>query len=404
LFQKIRGLWYKQSQSFRATIIQLARRAIWSPVNYESLAKEGYGQNVYVFACVRQIAMAASGINWVLYQKGKSLKEIENHPLIDLLQRPNPDQGFSRFLENVIGYLMLSGNSYIESVSPTTGPPRELYVLRPDRMRVIPGNSIQPVAGYEYSVGMSKVPFDAKTVLHLKLFNPLDDWYGMSPLQAAARSVDQNNESKAWNVALLQNFAQPAGVFKTEQNLDDEQYNRLQGEFNSKYPGSPNAGRAMLLEAGMSWESISLSPADMAWIEGQKLSAREIAIAFGVPPEMIGDNTNKTYSNYQEARSAFYEETILPLLDWIRDEWNNWLVPLFGDNLYLDYDRDDIEALQESRDATWARVQKSWWITLNEARSATGYDDDPDFGDMYQWQLNPKAPSAETETKSNFPF
>lgn len=137
----------------------------------------------------------------------------------------------------------------------------------------------------------------------------------------------------------------------------------------------------MLLEGGLDWKEMGLSPADMHWLEGLKLSAREIAIAFGVPPELIGDSENKTYSNWSESRKAFYEETVLPLMDWLRDELNNWLVPKFGDDrIYVDYDRDEIEALQEDRAAVWERAIKAvekGILTPNEARLMVGYEEVP---------------------------
>lgn len=381
LFERIKVWFQKQSRTTRAIVAMMLGQPVWTPKNYANFAKEGYQANVYVFACIRQIAMACAGIPWLVYRQGRrgKVEELDDHPMAKLLRRPNPWQGGGRFIENAVAFLMLSGNSYIEAVGPERGAPRELYALRPDRMKVIPGNAQQLVAGYQYTVGGTAVTFGAEEVLHLKLFNPLDDWYGMSPIEAAARSIDQNNESRAWNVALLQNSARPPGALVTEHELSDEQYDRLKKEIQEKYAGSKNAGRPLLLEGGLDWKEMGLSPADMHWLEGLKLSAREIAIAFGVPPELIGDTANKTYSNYKEARQAFYTETVLPLMDWIRDELNNWLVPKFGDDkIYLDYDRDEIEALQEDREAVWKRAMEAVKIgvlTPNEARLLLGYEE-----------------------------
>lgn len=383
MFERFKTWFQKQSQTTRAIVAMMLSQPVWTPRNYANFAKEGYQNNVYVYACVRQIAMAVAGIPWIVYRQGRGgkVEELDDHPLAQLLERPNPWQGGSRFFENLVAFLMLSGNSYIEAVGPERGTPKELYVLRPDRIKVLPGNSQQPIAGYQYTVGGVTVTFKPEEILHLKLFNPLDDWYGMSPIEAAARSIDQNNESRAWNVALLQNSARPPGALVTENELSEEQYKRLKEEIQEKYAGSKNAGRPLLLEGGLDWKEMGLSPADMHWLEGLKLSAREIAIAFGVPPELIGDNTNKTYSNYKEARQAFYTETVLPLLDWIRAELNNWLVPKFGDDkIYIDYDRDEIEALQEDREAVWKRAMEAVKIgvlTPNEARLLLGYEEIP---------------------------
>jgi len=393
LFEGLTKMFRKQSQATRALVEMTLGQPVWTTRNYANFAKEGYGSNVYVYACVRQIAMACAGIPWLVYRTANdgTVEELESHPLKELLNGPNPWQGGSEFFESVVGFLMLAGNSYIEAAGPENGPPRELYVLRPDRMKVIAGNSQQLIAGYQYTVGGITVNFKPEEILHLKLFNPLDDWYGMSPIEAAARSIDQNNESRAWNVALLQNSARPPGALITEHELQPDQFERLKEQINHEFTGAKNAGRPLLLEGGLDWKEIGLTPAEMHWLEGLKLSAREIAIAFGVPPELIGDNANKTYSNYKEARQAFYTETVLPLMDSIKGELNNWLIPKFGDKrIYIDYDRDEIEALQEDREAVWARALeavKTGILTPNEARVMLGYDE-VEGGDMLMMPAN----------------
>ncbi len=354
----------------------LSRPGLSIGSDYRSMALSGYQANVYCMACVRAISMACGGIPWNAYRrKGDLMQEVIDHPLLDLLRRPNPWQGQSRFFENVVGFLMLSGDSYIYPNGPDRGPPRELYCLRPDRMQPIPGNNVRPVSAYRYTVGgvMQEIP--AEKVLHLMLFNPLDDLKGMSPIQAAAYSIETGNEAKTWNLALLKNSGRPSGALVSEKDLTDAQFNRLKGELRDRYTGPVNAGRPVLLEGGLKWQEMSFSPADMAWLESQKLSAREISVAFGVPPELVGDSTNKTYSNYKEARKAFYQETVLPLMDWIRDELNNFLVPMFGDrDLFINYDRDSIDALQEDRNELWTRMNNASWLTINEKREACGYE------------------------------
>jgi HK97 family phage portal protein len=403
VLDSVRNFFKKQSQVVRLLVAINSGQPVWTETRFDKLAEEGYNRNVYVFRCVNQIAQACGGIPWVLYRKRGQTKEIEEHALLTLLQRPNPYQGQAKFIENAIAFLMLAGNSYIERVGPASGAPRELYTLRPDRMLVIKGNNINPIGGYEYRVDGMKRTLSPELILHLKTFHPLDDWYGLSPIQAAARSIDQNNEAKAWNVALLQNGARPSGALVTEQNLMDDQFNRMKSEVEEKYASSKNAGKPMVLEGGLDWKQIAMNATDMDWLEGQKLSAREIAIAFGVPPELIGDSSNKTYSNYQEARQAFYMETILPLMDWLRDEFNNWLTPLFGDRLYLDYDRDEIEAIQEDRASVWARnieaVEKGV-LTPNEAREAMGYEAHPD-GDKLGVAKQENEPNSEDEEESS---
>jgi HK97 family phage portal protein len=147
-------------------------------------------------------------------------------------------------------------------------------------MVIVVGNKMQPVAGYEYTANGMKTTLSNESILHLKTFHPLNDWYGMSPIEAAARTIDQNNEAKAWSVSLLQNGARPSGALVIQGNLNDDQFYRMENQLHDKCAGAKNAGKPMLLEGGLDWKEMTLSPVDMSWLEGQKLSSREIAIAF----------------------------------------------------------------------------------------------------------------------------
>jgi HK97 family phage portal protein len=242
-------------------------------------------------------------------------------------------------------------------------------------------------AGYRFSVGSSGADFDAdprtgeSDIRHIKSFNPLDDWYGMSPLMAGAYAVDQHNESMQWMQSLLQNGAAPSGAMELgEGALTDDQFNRLKAEIDEKYTGSTNAGRPMLLEGGLKWTQMGLSPVDVAIIETKYSAARDVSLALGVPPLLLNIPGDSTYSNYKEARLAFYEETVIPLAEYIRDELNAWLSPLFN-GVTLDIDLDKIPAIAEKRRELWVMADSSSDLTINEKREMKGYDKLPAGGD-----------------------
>lgn len=351
---------------------------VWTPADFENLAREGFERNIWVYRSIMSVAQAGSSIPWILYQRQRSgkLKELTDHPFLDLWKRPNPTMSKQQFLENVIAFQLLAGNSYVLEAGPKNGPPMELWVLRPDRVRVIAGRD--GVAGYEYKVDDSlKERLPADVVTHFKMFSALDDWYGLSPIQVAARGIDADNFANAWNASMFQNGARPSGAMVTENTLGEDQYKRLKQEIREQYSGMKNSGRPMLLEGGLDWKEMSLSPKDMDFIESKKLSRMEICAAFGVPPELVGDHEHATYSNYQEARKAFYQDTVIPILVRIRDKINSHILPKFGDNLYLDIDRDEIDALQEDRDKVWDRAIRAVQygiLEVNEAREAMGYE------------------------------
>lgn len=365
---KIFGIEFsKKASKVQSIITQLSNMPYWSN-DFEKLCKEGYQENDTVYACINYIAKSCAGINWLLYD---GEKEILKHPILKLLKRPNPQEGWSYFFQKVISYLLITGNAYIEQA----GNFAELYCLRPDRVKIEIGNSSEPIKLYFYSVGSKKVPFEPFEILHLKLFNPLDDWYGLSPIQVAGTTIDQNTLAKKWNASLLKNSGRPSAIITPkEENIGDKGIEQIREAFN-KEVGYEHAGIIRVLDSGLNYQSISLSPQDMDWSNILRSSNRQIAIDFHVPPELIGDSENKTYSNYLEARKSFYTESVIPLMDYFKDEFNNWI---FKDkeNLHLEYNSDEIEALQEDRQLLWQRAKdgiSSGLITPNEGREFLGY-------------------------------
>src|SRR5690606_9987466 len=193
----------------------------------------------------------------------------------------------------------------------------------------------------------------------------------------AAVAVDTHNAAAAWNKALLDNAARPSGALvysgPEASVLAEDQYQRLKRELSDEYQGAKHAGRPMLLEGGLDWKAMSLSPKDMDFLEAKHNAAREIALAFGVPPMLLGIPGDNTYANYQEANRAFYRGTVLPVAARIGAALSQWLAPAYGGALRLAVDADRIEALSADRAALWARVTAAPFLTLNEKRIATGY-------------------------------
>jgi HK97 family phage portal protein len=215
-------------------------------------------------------------------------------------------------------------------------------------------------------------------ILHLRLFHPLNDYYGFSPIEAAAAGIDIHNAAGSWNKALLDNGARPSGALiyhgaDGQANLSEEQFARLKSELGDNYQGTANAGRPLLLEGGLDWKEMSFNPKDMDFIQSKNISAREIAAAFGVPPMLLGITGDNTYANYQEANRAFYRQTVLPLAGKAARALSAWLGPRFGGDLRLWYDADQVEALSYDRELLWKRVRSADFLTVNEKRAALGY-------------------------------
>jgi HK97 family phage portal protein len=352
---------------------------VWTPRDYGALAREGFARNPVVHRCVRMIAEAAAGIPLAVTVDGAPAPD---HPLARLLAAPNPDQTGHELMEAFHGYLQVAGNAYL--LATTLGEaPGALHALRPDRTRVIPGPRGWPVGWVHGPPGAGGSTFlrDPATggspVLHLKLFHPADDHYGLSPLEAAAAAVDIHNAGGAWNKALIDNAARPSGalVFQGRDGTDrltGEQFDRLKAELERVHTGPSGAGRPLLLEGGLDWKPMSLTPADMDFQEARNGAAREIALAFGVPPMLLGIPGDNTYANYREANLAFWRQTVLPLVAKTARALTVWLGARYPDRPDIAPDLEAAPALQSEREALWSRLETASFLTVAEKRRAAG--------------------------------
>ena len=367
----------KRSRTGPLIALHEAGRPVWTPRDYGALSREGYQRNPVVHRCVRLIAEAAAQTPLLAKVGGAELPE---HPALALIERPNPRQGGIAFRETLFGHLLVAGNAYVEAVS-IGREPRELHALRPDRMRVVPGRDGWAEA-YDYTVGAQTIRFRQEEaalapILHLTLFHPVDDHYGLSPVEAAACALDVHNAAGAWHKALLDNAARPSGALVYDGpeggTLTEAQFERLKQELEDGFQGARNAGRPLLLEGGLDWKPLSLTPAELDFVAAKGVAAREIALAFGVPPLLLGLPGDNTHANFAEANRAFWRQTLIPLVRRTAQSLAQWLGPAFGDDLVLEPDLDAVEALADERESLWRRVSTAAFLSEDEKREAVGY-------------------------------
>jgi HK97 family phage portal protein len=363
--------------------------------SYEEFAREGYTQNSIVYRCINEISQAAASVPLCVYVNDE---ETEEHPLYYLLQKPNPLQAGVEYFQELYTNLLISGNAYELSVLSDQELPKEIYNLRPDRIKIISSGRAIP-AGYDYVISGRTVEHYSvdsmngySQIKHHKLYNPLDDYYGISPIAAAANDIDQHNMSARHNVALLENGARPSGaiVFRPKDEsgqsvqLTEAQRSQLISDLELRFTGKNNAGRAMLLEGDFDWKEMGLSPKDMDFMQLKNASARDIALCFGVPAQLVGIPDSQTYANMAEARLALYEETIIPLLRRIESDLSEWYSIAYGEDIYVEYDVDDIPAITERRKIVYDSVNaavSAGIMTRNEARERLGLSE-VDGGDQ----------------------
>jgi HK97 family phage portal protein len=270
--------------------------------------------------------------------------------------------------------LLLHGNAYVELLPGADGMPAELFALRPERVSVEPDARGWPM-GFLYRAGANSTRLTPDRLVHIRTHHPLDDHYGLGCLDTAAGAMAAHNAATKWNKALLDNAARPSGALVADatETLTADQFVRLKREMEEGFAGVANAGRPMLLEGGLKWQAMSLSPADMDFAGLKAAAAREIALAFGVPPVLLGLPGDATYANYREANRALWRQAILPLAGKILDALAEGLSPWFA-GLRLAVDLDQVPALSEDRERLWAQVNGADFITVNEKRAMIGLE------------------------------
>lgn len=361
--------------------------AIWTEQDYEKYADESYLKNVIAFRCIVEIAAGIAMVPWAHYQilEDGTREEITTGPIVNLLKRPNPQDSFNFLMLKLCSFFLIAGNGFLEKIGPISGPnkgmPKELYVLRPDRMEIIPGTGNKLVAAYEYVVNGQRTRWevdglDGKSdILHIKSFNPTDDWWGAAITQSIAREIDSSNEMVEWNKKILENEGRPGMIVTIVGSMGDKMFEALERKLRENYSGSKDAGRNLLLtgEKGTEAKPYGWNPKDIDYIDGGREIARRICHGYRVPPQVIGIPGEAKYKNYEEARLHFWEDTEIYYLNFFRDEINNWL---FGieESQIIDYSLDDIPALAPRRQLQWERAQNSDFLLINEKRELVGYD------------------------------
>ncbi len=371
----------KKENPIGASTFSAGTREIGGAKEGIALIKDGYEKNVIVYRAIREVAGAASSISFGLFDKAGN--EIETHPILDLISRPNPASGGAAFFDEIFTNFCLFGEIAIaKSGLATSKEPRELWSVSPIEVKIEPGASGFPRAYVHAKNNVTtRFPVDQVSgysdLFFMKTYNPLDYWRGMPPLRAAALAADAHNEGLLWNYSMMRNGARPSGVIKTPgASPSAEVIERLREWFKATMQGGNNAGEVGILTGGAEFISLSENAKDMDFILGMKEFSKYVSSAFGVPLPLI-DNDAASFNNMEQAKERLWTDTVLPLVRRFLDSFNAWLKYFYGDGLTLKINEDAIPALEGLRNKRFERTvkaQEAGLITINEAREQIGFD------------------------------
>lgn len=368
-------------------------------VTYATYAREGYQRNEIVFACIEQLAMSASEPILIGRRKGKTVPEIvTEHPLVDLMNHPNPFLTSEELWGTVIMHLYLAGNAYLEKVRSAAGKVVQLWIMRPDRVRVVPDRD-NYIGGYTYTIGAETITLAPEDVIHLKMRHPLDDFYGMPPLMAASGRVDIDNYMRDFAKAFFQNAGVPAGLLSVKQKLGDSAKADIKGRFKNEF-GGPRGWHDLLIldQAEATFTALTMGPGQrgLAVSDLDQIVEARTSMVFGVPLTLVGGrlaSMTSSYANKRSDREMFWDLTLAPLYKRLAKKASGAFLatvtgaprPDFSGVDELWFDLSDVKALQEDIDKVRDRERKdmeSSACTLEEYRMKAGYGPLPGDGHL----------------------
>ena len=369
------------------------------PREYRSFAEEGYLKNPIIFRCIQEKAKGVASIPVHVYRKdrGKGLERIDNHPLMEFLEAPNPMQSWMQFITHISSYLSLVGEAGIETI--TSGKHIESYPIRPDQIQKVTGkeNMGMPV-GYRITAGgrVLDFPVDPITgkspIAFLNDFNPFNFWRGSGPMSAGALSGDLYNSMARWNLSTMKNGARPSGVISNVVDAQKGRTGKLTPEQRARakrwidsMQGEDGASKILLLEDGWQWTQMSQSAKDLDFSQSKINTALDICFAHQVPAQIVGIPNSQTFANYAQARLAFFQETIIPLAKFIYQQINMQIIRWLDEDVCLWFDMDEIPALAAARGELYQSLINANFLTVNEKRKLAGlpqYEESEEPGDQ----------------------
>lgn len=343
----------------------------WGMGNFMEYVSEGFELNALVYASIMYKVRAVSQPRLKIYDYEGSLIESEKHPLMSLQRRPNEFQSWAGFNGSVETYLNLSGNAYVYvdrgRDGAIEGPVKAMYTLRPDRVHLIPKDGM--IAGYLYrpdgATIRDGIPIMPENIMHFKFPNPADRFeglgYGLSPIAPMARSGDVDNQVTKFLKIFFDRGALPAGVLKHNQPLEPDQVMAIKARWRETYGGVDNWAEVGVLDSDTEYQRIGYNFTEMGFESIDDRNESRAPMPFGVPPILIGSKfgmKHSTYSNYGQARLAFWQDTMAYELQIQESEYTERLRQ--PDGSYLAFDLSTVPAYSKDVGEQVKSAQTLW--------------------------------------------
>lgn len=350
--------------------------------NYSAQIAQALKRNPYVYRCADLRASSVSAVDFILYDKDGNEVLDPNHPLRRLLSRPNPRMSWKQFAYETQIHLSLNGNAYILCRGDVRRGITELHIIPPDKVTPMASNDIfDPIAYYQVNTGQGVENIVPSEMIHIHGPLDSDQMRGVSPLSPAGLSIEAQTEARVWNTSMMKRGAKPSMTVIYPEKMNESVFQRALQKLRAAYGGADKAGEVAMFDSGATVDYSGFSAHDMDYTQGITLTAKEICLAMGVPPEKAGDSASKTYSNSQEASREFALNTIIPQLTLLYDALTTKLCKGFPDVVRIGYDVQQLEGMKADESGIITALTACDFLTTNEKRARLAYEDIPD-GDV----------------------
>ena len=359
---------------------------VWSDQNFTNYIRNAYEANLYVYSIVSWISRKAAALPFKLEKvlPDGTREEVLKHPILDLIQSPNPLQGKVEFFEQYYGFRLITGNTFMYKLMPglrQVEQPQELYVLPSNLVEILAsGNPLAPIAGYKL-INYWERGFTEDEIMHSRYANydyqNGKEWHGMSPVKAALKVIDKSNESFNAAKRSYENLGADGLIYPKNNPapLTESQVDLNQKRLDKKIRGSDNFKRRVLVASEMGYLQFAMSPGELKLIEDAQLTKEDLCSVWHLPVEVInGQGTSGLNDGARNtARKIAYVDAVLPEVQAFCDEFNRSVVMPNYPDLRISPDTSDVPEMHADKveQAQWLRLSNH--LTDNEKREVQGY-------------------------------
>jgi HK97 family phage portal protein len=342
--------------------------------------EKGYGANADLFSVINLLTSNAGNIRLSVYDGDKQL---DRHPIIDLLKEPMPGMTYSLWIAQVAGYYWLTGNSYLYAPWIEDGANRGKTI----RLDYLPAQfiAIERQNGekkYKQSAPVRKT-YEEDEILHIRTVQynagAGSEDYGMSPIKAAILNLTSSNAGTKSQAARFANGGLD-GMLSVKDAKTAEQIARMKKDINAQ-TGSDKNGRFLITNSEIQWVRFGLTPADLQILSTITWNLRVFCNIYKIDPKLLDPTVGNTYNNMREAYASMYNRAIIPFMTELAQGLTNFLAKRYGKTIRVEIDTSWVNELQRDRSQMAAWLSQAWWLTGNEKRKEMGFDviDDPDM-------------------------